>query len=76
MVCSNPKFGTGRNFLFSEIYIIIANSWYFVKNRPKIDFWFNTSSERSSLLGYKSYWTNRTTKVMAVQRDALDPLHF
>ena len=47
MVCSNPKLGTGHNFLLSgktmEKTVSYISPWYFVKNRTLN---FNTSSER------------------------------
>ena len=50
MVCSNPNFETDHNFLFSgntmAIILYIYSPWYFVKNRSKKTFDFNTSFER------------------------------
>ena len=43
MVCLNPKFETGHNFLFSEKY---GGPWYFVKKQAKQTFDFNISLER------------------------------
>ncbi len=41
MVCSNPKFGMGYNFLFSGKD---HGLWYFINQNKSED--FNTSSER------------------------------
>ena len=44
MVCSNLKFVTDHNFFFTEKY---HGLWYFVKNRLKYTFDFNTSSKQT-----------------------------
>ena len=41
IVCSNPKFEMGHNFLlFFGGKTMGYSPWYFVENRPKIDFRF------------------------------------
>ncbi len=48
MVCSNPKFGMANNW---------KRPWdmYFVENRPKILFEFNTSFERKASKAFKNH---------------------